>query len=115
AILSVDFFNGKLRVATPVDNNITTATAYEIDEWRAPASGGGTFTIGGINFSNLNNTSVTIGNEIASLISVSDKRIFGTLPAFNASEYASEGLLDITVNSGGEVSIIDDAFQPLFA
>ncbi|MEL6910291.1 MAG: carbohydrate-binding domain-containing protein [Cyanobacteria bacterium J06598_4] len=115
AILSVDFFNGKLRVATPVDDNITTATAYEIDEWRAPASGGGTFTIGGINFSNLNDTTVTIGEETASLISVSDKRIFGTLPAFDAGEYAAEGLLDITVASGGEVSTITDAFQPLFA
>jgi|GEM_PF-2314351 len=114
AILSTDFYNGKLRVATPIDNNITTATAYEIDEWRAPASGGGTFTIGGINFSELNDTTVTIGNEAASIISVSDKRIFGTLPAFDAGEYASEGLLDITVASGNEVSTITDAFQPLF-
>ncbi|MEL6930605.1 MAG: malectin domain-containing carbohydrate-binding protein, partial [Cyanobacteria bacterium J06600_6] len=114
AILSVDVFNGKVRVSTPVDDNITTATAYEIDEWRAPASGGGTFTIGGTNFSNLNDTTVKIGNETASIISVSDKRIFGTLPAFAASEYASQGLLDITVNSGGESSTITDAFQPLF-
>ncbi|MEL6493789.1 MAG: carbohydrate-binding protein [Cyanobacteria bacterium J06623_7] len=114
SILSVDFFGSQLRVATPVDDDITTATAYEIDEWRAPASGGGSFTIGGTNFSNLNDTSVTIGNETAEIIRVSDKRIFGTLPAFNAAEYANEGLLDITVTSGGETSIITDAFQPLF-
>ena len=113
SVVGLNFFGGGT-VATPVDDNITTATAYEIDEWRAPASGGGTFTIGGTNFSNLNDTTVTIGDETADIIRVSDKRIFGTLPAFSAAEYANDGLLDITVTSGGETSVIADAFQPLF-
>ena len=112
SIIGINYF-GDVTAAIPVTDNITTATAYEIDEWRAPASGGGTFTIGGVNFSELGDTTVTIGNETAEIISVSDKRIFGTLPAFGA-EYTDDGLLDITVNSGGEVSTITDAFQPLF-
>ena len=112
SIIGINYF-GNVTAAIPVTNT-TTATAYEIDEWRAPASGGGSFTIGGVNFSELGDTTVTIGNETASLVSVSDRRIFGTLPAFSATEYANEGLLDITVTSGGESSIITDAFQPLF-
>ena len=111
SIIGINYF-GDVTAAVPV-SNITTATAYEIDEWRAPASGGGTFTIGGVNFSELGDTTVTIGNEVATIESVSDKRIFGTLPAFGA-EYTDDGLLDITVNSGGEVSTITDAFLPLF-
>ena len=113
SIVGINYFGGGT-VAIPNDDNITTATAYEIDEWRAPASGGGTFTIGGTNFSNLNDTTVTIGNETAEIIRVSEKRIFGTLPAFDAAEYANDGLLDITVTSGGDTSVIADAFQPLF-
>ena len=112
SIIGINYFGGGT-VAIP-DDDITTATAYEIDEWRAPASGGGTFTIGGTNFSNLNDTTVTIGDETAEIIRVSEKRIFGTLPAFDAAEYANDGLLDITVTSGGDTSVIADAFQPLF-
>ena len=113
SIIGINYF-GDVTAAIPVTDNVTTATAYEIDEWRAPASGGGTFTIGGVNFSELADTTVTIGNEVATIESVSDKRIFGTLPAFDINEYANQGLLDITVNSGGEVSTITDAFLPLF-
>ena len=113
SIIGINYF-GDVTAAIPVTDNVTTATAYEIDEWRAPASGGGTFTIGGVNFSELGDTTVTIGNEVATIESVSDKRIFGTLPAFDVNEYANQGLLDITVNSGGEVSTITDAFLPLF-
>ena len=112
SIIGINYFGGGT-VAIP-DDDITTATAYEIDEWRAPASGGGTFTIGGTNFSNLNDTTVTIGDETAEIIRVSEKRIFGTLPAFDAAEYANDGLLDIMVTSGGDTSVIADAFQPLF-
>jgi len=86
--------------------------AYDILEWRAPASGNGEFVIGGTNFSGLlSDTNVTIGSEAATVTSVSSNRIFGTLPTFTDSD---DSLLDIVVQSNGQTSTITDAFQPLF-
>ena len=122
ALISVDHSDGKLYVSTPVDDLLTSMVAYDISDWRAPATGGGQFTIGGINFSgSLADTAVSIGGKAATITSVTEKRIVGLFPSFGATdpiitstEYTEDNLLDITVASGGEVSTITDAYQPLF-
>ena len=122
ALLSFDHSDSAVYVATPVDDSITAMVAYDISNWRAPAAGGGQFTIGGTNFSGLlADTTVAIGGKTATITSVTEKRIVGNFPAFaltdpiiGSTEYTEDNLLDITVNSGGEVSILNDAFQPLF-
>ena len=122
AIVGISVDDSRVAVIVPDDDNITNMVAYEISDWRAPARGGGQFTIGGVNFSsNLADTTVTIGGKNATVTSVSEKRIVGTFPNFELSEpifetteYTEDKLLDITVASGGEESTITDAFQPLF-
>ena len=120
ALISVDHSDGAVYVSTPVDDLITNMVAYDISDWRAPASGGGQFTIGGTNFGTLEDTTVTIGGKEATVTSVTEKRIVGLFPSFGISEltndvdYTGDNLLDITVASGGEKSIITDAYQPLF-
>ena len=122
ALISVDHSDGAVYVSTPVDDLITNMVAYDISDWRAPATGGGQFTIGGINFSgSAADTTVTIGDKEATVTSVTEKRIVGLFPSFGASdpifnsaEYTEDNLLDITVTSGGEESLIADAYQPLF-
>ncbi len=111
AIISIDPYENSIKVATPVDNLLTAMTAYDISSWRAPASGGGQFIIGGVNFSPLTDTTVTIGNELAIVTSVSERWISGIFPSFNPS---GDDLLDIVVGNNGQISTITDAFQPLF-
>ena len=110
AIVGVDFIDDKVTVALPDDASIgNEPTAVDIFPWRAPASGGNLFTIGGHNFDDLTNTSVTIGGEVAQINSVSDGLIHGTLPSIkNTGE-----LLDVVVESGGSVSVLEDAFFAL--
>lgn len=122
ALISVDHSDSAVYVSTPVDNGTTNMVAYDISDWRAPASGGGQFTIGGINFSgSAADTTVEIGGKAATVTSVTEKRIVGLFPSFGVSdeiigsaEYTEDNLLDITVASGGEISTITDAYQPLF-
>ena len=122
AIIGLNESDSRVAVIVPDDDNLTNMVAYEISDWRAPAKGGGQFTIGGINFSGLlADTTVTIGGKNATITDVSEKRIVGTFPSFELSdsifgttEYIEDNLLDITVASGNEESIITDAFQPLF-
>lgn len=121
ALISVDHSDSAVYVSTPVDDLVTNMVAYDISDWRAPASGGGQFTIGGTNFGTLADTTVEIGGKAATVTSVSEKRIVGLFPSFGVSdpiidsmEYTEDNLLDITVASGGEKSIITDAYQPLF-
>ena len=122
AIIGLNETDSRVTVVVPDDASITAVVAYDISDWRAPASGGGQFTIGGINFSGLlADTSVTVGGKTATITSVTEKRIVGNFPAFaltdpiiGSTEYTEDKLLDITINSGGETSTINDAFQPLF-
>ena len=121
AIIGINESDSRVSVIVPDDDSITAMTAYEISDWRAPATGGGQFTIGGINFDTLATTKVTIGGKEATIASVSDKRIVGIFPSFaltdsviTSTEYTEDKLLDITVTSGLETSTITDAFQPLF-
>ncbi|MEL7406854.1 MAG: malectin domain-containing carbohydrate-binding protein, partial [Cyanobacteria bacterium J06558_2] len=122
ALISLDHSDSRVYVTTPVDDGVTAMVAYDISDWRAPATGGGQFTIGGVNFSGvLADTTVEIGGKAATITSVTGRRIVGNFPSFDISEpvfssaeYTDDQLLDITVSSGGEVSTITDAFQPLF-
>ena len=110
AIVGVDFWDDKVSVALPDDASIgDEPTAVDIFPWRAPATGGNLFIIGGHNFDDLTNTSVTIGGEATELSSVSDGLIYGTLPSFtNPGE-----LLDVVIESAGQVSVLEDAFLAL--
>ena len=110
AIVGINLSGSKIDVSTPNDVTVNSATAYDIFPWRAPSTGGNLFIIGGDEFGDLSNTSVTIGGETAQLTSVSDNRIMGILPSF---DNVSGDLLDISVISDGETSLLTDAFLPL--
>ena len=109
AIIGVDFTADAIDVAIPNDPSVTGPTAYDIFPWRAPATGGDLFVIGGENF-DTSNTTVTIGGEVVTLTSVSDHRIAGILPALSSP---GGELLDVTVISGGVTSVLTDAYLPL--
>ena len=108
AILSFDHNNNKFVLLQPIDSAATTMIAYDIFPWRARADGTPTFTIGGVQFGTLADTSVTIGGLPATVTSVSSNRIKGILPA-NASP--SPQLLDVVVQSAGKTSVIPQAFR----
>ena len=113
AVVGIDYTQDQITVATPIDSTATGMTAYDILHWRAPATGGSEFVIGGVNFSgSVADTTVTIGNEVATITSVSEQRITGILPSFTDS---GDNLLDITVENNSEISVITDAFQPIFS
>jgi len=84
--------------------------AYDIFPWRAPAVGGGSFVIGGLNFGNLSNTPVTIGGQTATLTAVSPTRIKGVIPN---KPVGASGLVDIVIASAGKTSVIPEGFQYL--
>jgi hypothetical protein len=110
ALVSVDYQDNYITVSKPIDAAATGVTAYDIFPWRAPAAGGGNFVIGGANFGNLANTTVTIGGQTAILTGVSGNRIRGTLPT-NAA--GASGLLDIVITSNGQTSVIPGGFKYL--
>ena len=112
ALVGVDFLDNLLRISIPDDDSVSTQTiAFDISVARSAATGGNEFVIGGVNFGELENTTVTIGDQIAHLTSVSDQRIVGILPTFNQT---NDEILDVVVESNGNRSTIDDAFRPLF-
>jgi N-acetylneuraminic acid mutarotase/glucose/arabinose dehydrogenase len=111
AIMCVKYQGHQLDVLLPIDSGAVGVTAYDIFPWRAPATGGTDFVIGGQNFNTLAQTSVTIGGIPAALTAVTSKRIYGTIPPTGAP---STDLLDVVVTSGPEQSTISDAFRYLF-
>lgn len=108
AIVGVDFVDDLVSVAIP-NEPTSQMVAYDISTWRASASGGQEVVIGGQNFGTLADTTVTIGSQELNISAVSDQRIIATLPAFGNSN----NFLDLTVNSNGATSTIEDAFLPL--
>ncbi|OUL26907.1 hypothetical protein BV372_26140 [Nostoc sp. T09] len=115
AIVGIDYSDKKINVATPNDAAAIGVTAYDIFPWRAAANndaGKNTFVIGGKNFGSLANTQVIIGGKAATLTEVSSQRIKGILPTFTNTNPID--LLDVTVNSNGQSSIIADAYLPLY-
>lgn len=111
AILGVDYSGDKLKVLEPVDASATGLTAYDIFPWRAPATGGASFVVGGENLGTLGTTSVTIGGLPATLSSVTSRRIKGTVPTNGSPTTA---LLDVVVTVGAESVTIPQAFRYLF-
>jgi Domain of unknown function (DUF4347)/Malectin domain/Glucose / Sorbosone dehydrogenase/IPT/TIG domain len=110
AILGIDFSDNSITVALPNDPTASGTVAYDIFPWRAPAAGGGSFTIGGVNFGTLTDTTVTIGSQTAILTSVSPTRIKGTFPAHSTG---ASGLLDVVIASAGKISTVPQAFKYL--
>ncbi|MBW4562405.1 MAG: PQQ-dependent sugar dehydrogenase [Mojavia pulchra JT2-VF2] len=116
AIVGVDLTDNSITVALPNDPSAVDPTVYDLFPWRAPAVGGNTFVIGGKNFGNLGNTKVSIGGQSASVKSVSDQRIIGTVPNFVGKQLIdpnANGLLDLVVNTNGKQSVMADVFLPL--
>src|SRR5207237_1228348 len=108
AILSFDHDGNQFVLMQPIDSAATTMIAYDIFPWRARADGTPTFTIGGVQFGTLADTSVTIGGLPATVTSVSSNRIRGILPA-NPSP--SPQLLDVVIQSAGKTSVIPQPFR----
>ncbi|HED65871.1 MAG TPA: hypothetical protein ENJ09_09995 [Planctomycetes bacterium] len=108
ALCSIDYNGGRLVVLTPNDASAVGLVAQDIFPWRAPATGGVPFTIGGIGFGGLGNTSVTIGGLPATLSRVSPTRIEGILPA-NPSP--TKALVDVVVTVGQDTSVLPAAFR----
>ena len=110
ALIGVDYTDNEVVVAQPVDISATGTKAFDIFPWRAPASGGTPFVIGGTGFDALSNTVVTIGVSNAVLTYVSTNRIRGLIPANPAP---TADFLDVTITSGGNESVISNAFRYL--
>jgi glucose/arabinose dehydrogenase len=107
-LLSVDYYGGYVKSFLPQDVGASGLTAYDIQPWRAPASGGQPFVIGGSGFGSLADTSVSIGGVTATLTAVAPTRIAGLLPA---SPAGATGLLDVVVSVGASSQTLLDAFR----
>lgn len=110
AIVVVDYSGGQVNVSLPDDKNVSTMTAYDVFPWRAPASGGFQFVIGGKGFGTLADTTVRFGSLRAEISSVTPRRIKGFIPACSTP---SSGFLALQVQSAGASSVIPDAFRYL--
>ena len=108
-IFGIDLNQDRITIARPVDNSVVTSTAFDIFPFRAPAVGGNQFTIGGVNFGDIADTTVLIDGFEAELISVESNRIVGVFPTVPASTV----LRDVTVISDQAVSILEGSFLPL--
>ncbi len=109
AVLPIDY-GGYVKILVPNDQGAVGLTVYDITPWRAPVSGGARFVIGGRNFGTMLQTSVTIGGVPASLSSVSEKRIVGTIPAGLSPTME---LLDVVVTVGLDQETLPAAFMAL--
>jgi len=111
AILGGNYNDNKISVATP-QNGTAGFNVFDIHPWRAPASGGHEFVIGGTGFGTLGNTSVEIGGVSATVTSVSSTRIRGIVPAI---ANIPNNLVDIVINSAGSQRTLTSAFRYLGA
>lgn len=110
AILAIDYNGNKVRAQVPDDAAAIGLTPYDIFPWRAPATGGQRFVIGGQNFgTSLAATSVFIGGVAATVTSVSDTRIVGQLPP-SPTGGATTGL-DVEVRVGLDSRTITAGFR----
>ncbi len=98
-LLGIDYQGNKITIAEPNDPSGANFVVYDIYPWRAPATGGHPFVVSGSNFGTvLGNVNLTIGGVNAPLTSVSNTRIFGTIPA-HATAPATTVDVIVTVNS----------------
>ena len=109
-LIGTSFDDGLLSIARPDEPASGGVHAYDIHPWRAPASGGTPFVIGGRGFVP-GSTAVTIGGTDATLTSVSTTRIRGIVPS-RANPTAD--LLSVVVTVAGQPSALPAAFRYLF-
>lgn len=110
AILAIDYNGNKVRAQVPDDAAAIGLTPYDIFPWRAPATGGQRFVVGGQNFgTNLAATSVFIGGVAATVTSVSETRIVGVLPPSPTGGATSA--LDVEVRIGLDSRTISEGFR----
>ena len=107
AIIGTDYSGNAIKVSQPLDA-VGGLQAFDIFPWRARSDGSAQFVIGGSGFGSIGNTSVTIGGEAATILSVSPTRIHGVIPPTAAP---TTDLLDVVVESGGGIAVIPEAFR----
>ena len=111
AIFGLDYNNDALRVLVPIDPTAPSLIAYDISPWRAPATGGTPFVIGGRGFGDLGNTTVTIGGIAATLTEVTPTRIRGITPQ---NRNITPELVDVEVTVGAAVDVYESGFRYLY-
>lgn len=109
-IQAIDQVGNAVKFLVPNDLAATGLTVYDVFPWRAPATGGQRFVIGGHGFGSLADTSVKIGGLDATLTSVTPTRIVGEVPAHGG---APTYLVDVQVTVNGEIDILPNAFRYL--
>ena len=107
AIVATHYLGNGLRFMTPADPSAIGPTVYDITPWRAPASGGQSFVIGGEHLGSPGATSVEIGGLPAVLTSVSARRIRGIVPV---QSNPTQAPVDVVVTVGGLPRTHRDAF-----
>jgi N-acetylneuraminic acid mutarotase len=107
AIVGIDYSHDAIKVSQPT-GLASGVQAFDIFPWRARSDGGAQFVIGGTGFGTVGNTSVTIGGQAATILSVSPTRIKGVVPPKSAP---TADLLDVVVQSNGSTAVISDAFR----
>jgi hypothetical protein len=111
AAILMDFSTHSIKTLEPQDVSATSMVAWDVFPWRAPATGGTPFVIGGKNFGPLGTTAVFFDGIPASITSVTPGRISGTIPPAGTVDGQ---FIDLIVDSGGSQSVIPDAFRYLF-
>ncbi|MCI0633956.1 MAG: IPT/TIG domain-containing protein, partial [Actinobacteria bacterium] len=112
ALLVGDLNGDQIKVLIPDDISALGLIAHDVTPWRAPASGGHRFVIGGVGFGSLVDTAVTFGDLPATLVSVSATRIVGFVPA---NPEPTRDLIPVTVTVGAVSDTIPEAFRYLCA
>jgi N-acetylneuraminic acid mutarotase len=111
AAILMDFSTHSIKTLEPQDVSATGMVAWDVFPWRAVATGGTPFVIGGKNFGPMGTTAVFFDGIPATITSVTAGRIHGTIPPAGT---VSADFVDIIVDSGGSQSVIPDAFRYLF-
>ncbi|RKY22195.1 MAG: hypothetical protein DRQ55_01820 [Planctomycetota bacterium] len=111
AVVLMDFSKNLVRALEPVDASASSMVAWDIFPWRAPATGGANFVIGGKNFGPLGSTAVLFDGVPAMLTSVTPGRITGVVPPATVFDGS---FITLLIDSGGSQSVIPDAFRWLF-
>jgi glucose/arabinose dehydrogenase len=106
-IFGINYDGNQIQVNKPVDAVASGLVVYDIFPWRAPASGGHRFVIGGSGFGDLGNTTVSIAGLSATLMSVSPTRIVGIVPL---QPSPSTELVTVEVSVGSNSTALPDAF-----
>ncbi|HYP15418.1 MAG TPA: kelch repeat-containing protein, partial [Bryobacteraceae bacterium] len=104
-LFGTNYHANSVMIAKP--NDATASTVFDIFPWRAPKSGGASFTIAGAGFGTSANTTVSIGGVQAVLTSVTPNRIRGLIPANSG---APDHLVDVIVTVSGQQLPLPAAF-----